>query len=459
MLRGRGPLRVCPPHVSGVFLCRLVRRAIAEGSHAVSGSIKARYLRTPLARRMVARGSSPHRRHGGRKTGRGVDCLFDEPERSLAQFGRHWRDEWWHEVLRLIAGMVGEKQAGELIAFLMSLNGRSHKLANLMLAAGCLSEVRNRRPIQQQDEALLKRFFEDAIGYDPPYYYEPIQEWNETGPTRAKAVALIASVWRSAAVQSRLSSLANVSQDWIVRRAAVQELARSWKDDPNTLPWLKERARSDKTDAVRIAAVQELARGWKDDADTLPFLQDRVRSDAEDAVRSAAVQELARGWRNDPNTLLWLKERARLRDESLVQRAAVQELARGWKDDPNTLPMLKDRARSDKLIMVRTAAVQELARRWKDDPDVLPLLKEHARSDEQSWVQICAIQELARGWKNDSETLPFLKDHAISDPDNAVRRLAVQELARGWKDDPDTVPFLKDRARSDDRWAGHNALV
>src|ERR1039457_7231636 len=134
MLRGRGPLRVCPPHVSGVFLCRLVRRAIAEGSLDISG--------------------------------------------------RYWRDEWWHEVLRLIAGMVGEKQAGELIAFLMSLDGRSHKLANLMLAAGCLSEVRNRRPIQQQDEALLKRFFEDAIGYDPPYYYEPIQEWNETGPDR-----------------------------------------------------------------------------------------------------------------------------------------------------------------------------------------------------------------------------------------------------------------------------------
>jgi hypothetical protein len=164
------------------------------------------------------------------------DRTLSPDQLRLDIFGRHWRDEWWHEVLRLIAGMVGEKQAGELIAFLMSLNGRSHKLANLMLAAGCLSEVRNRRPIQQQDEALLKRFFEDAIGYDPPYYYEPIQEWNETGPTRAKAVALIASVWRSAAVQSRLSSLANVSQDWIVRRAAVQELARSWKDDPNTLP-------------------------------------------------------------------------------------------------------------------------------------------------------------------------------------------------------------------------------
>ena len=58
-----------------------------------------------------------------------------------------------------------------------------------------------------------------------------------------------------------------------VRMAAVQELARGWKDDPETLPWLKDRARSDENYAVRMAAVQELARGWKDDPETLPMAQ------------------------------------------------------------------------------------------------------------------------------------------------------------------------------------------
>jgi hypothetical protein len=28
---------------------------------------------------------------------------------------------------------------------------------------------------------------------------------------------------------------------------------------------------------VRLAAVQELVRGWKDDADTLPWLKERAR--------------------------------------------------------------------------------------------------------------------------------------------------------------------------------------
>lgn len=98
-----------------------------------------------------------------------LNCTLSFDQLKLEVFGRHWRDENWHQVLRLIAGMVGEKEAGELISFLMSLDGRSHKLANLMLAAGCLSEVRNRRTIHQTDQALLKRFFEDAIRYDPPY--------------------------------------------------------------------------------------------------------------------------------------------------------------------------------------------------------------------------------------------------------------------------------------------------
>jgi hypothetical protein len=197
----------------------------------------------------------------------------------LDVFGHHWRDENWHEVLRLIAGMVGEKQSGELIAFLMSLDGRSHELANLMLAAGCLSEVRNRRAIERQDRALLERFFEEAIVYDPPYYYETYQEWDETGPTRVNAVALVASVWRSTGVRSRLTSLATLSRDWIVRRAALQELARGWKDDPDTLPILKDRARSDTDKSVRSAAVEELARGWKDDPEIIAILAEARTSD------------------------------------------------------------------------------------------------------------------------------------------------------------------------------------
>jgi hypothetical protein len=41
---------------------------------------------------------------------------------------------------------------------------------------------------------------------------------------------------------------------------------------------LKPCVRSDENGDVRRAAVQELARGWKDDPDTLALLRDRVHS-------------------------------------------------------------------------------------------------------------------------------------------------------------------------------------
>ena len=193
-------------------------------------------------------------------------------------FGLHWKDETWHEVLRLIAGMVGEKQAEELILFLMGQDGRRDKLANLMLAAGCLGEVRNRRAIHSTDEVLRRRFMEEVIRYDAPYFYEFYEEDSEVRPTRDKAVGLASLVWRSKDTRIWLRSAAEGDVDWIVRMAAVQELARGWKDDAETLPILKERARSDADNDVRMAAVQELARGWKDDAEVIAMLKSRQQT-------------------------------------------------------------------------------------------------------------------------------------------------------------------------------------
>jgi hypothetical protein len=53
----------------------------------------------------------------------------------------------------------------------------------------------------------------------------------------------------------------------------VQALSRSWKDDPETLPWLKALVRSDEDPDVRQSAVEELAVGWKDDSAVQTFLK------------------------------------------------------------------------------------------------------------------------------------------------------------------------------------------
>ena len=46
-------------------------------------------------------------------------------------------------------------------------------------------------------------------------------------------------------------------------------LARGWKDDPDTLPILKGRARLDESEEVRSKALRELMRGWKDDLEVV----------------------------------------------------------------------------------------------------------------------------------------------------------------------------------------------
>ncbi len=375
-------------------------------------------------------------------------------------FGKHWDDESWQEVLCLIAGLIAGKFTGKLIEFLIEQDGEAKKFSNLFLAAKCLNEVRERKEITAVESQLLERL-KELTKYDLNYYYKPHeQEARLVEKIRTQAVSAIAYTWKDdPETLPWLKQLAQFDDNFAVRRAAVEELAWGWKNDPETLPWLKQLAQFDNDLDVRYAAIQELARGWKDDPETLPWLKQQVQSDKNWLVRFAAIQKLAGGWKNDPETLPILKQLVQSDKNSTVRQAAVQELARVWKDDPETLPILKQLAQSDKNSTVRQAAVQELAQGWKDDPETLPILKQLAQSDKNSTVRQAAVQELARAWKDDPETLPILKQLAQSDDNSAGRRAAVHELAQGWKDDPETLPILQQLAQSNDNSAGRRAAV
>jgi len=416
-------------------------------------------------------------------------------------FGKHWQDESWHEVLRLIAGVINVSHVAKIIDYLMEIDGEEEKFSNLFLAAGCLAEVRERKnlDISDQDKKLFK-VINKLIGYGSHYFgitfnieYFIAHNKNIT-EIRTLAVTTIASTWsdhpdilpllkqraqtdndggvRRAAVEELarnfkddpdtllwLKQRAQTDNDGGVRRAAVEELARNFKDDPDTLLWLKQRAQTDDESQVRRAAVEELARNFKNDPDILPILKQRAQTDNDGRVRGAAVEELARNFKDDPDTLLWLRQRAQADNDRGVRRAAVEELARNFKDDPDILPLLKERAQTDDDGGVRRAAVEELARNFKDDPDILPLLKERAQADNDRGVRGAAVEELARNFKDDPDTLPILKERAQTDDDSDVRCAAVQKLARNFKDDPDTLPILKERAQTDNDRGVRRAVV
>ena len=187
-------------------------------------------------------------------------------------FAKHWKEEKWHEVLRLIAGMVHETKASELIELLMNQDSADERLANLGLAAGCLYEVRNRKAIQATDDELRRRLTAEAtsVATDENRY----AIFPNDGDARPIAVRWIAVTWRGDKARDWLKQAANTAPTAITQRAAIEELARGWKDDPETLVWLKSRVGSAEKEEGGGKAVEEIARGWKDHAATLPWLMD-----------------------------------------------------------------------------------------------------------------------------------------------------------------------------------------
>ncbi|WP_066613223.1 HEAT repeat domain-containing protein [Scytonema hofmannii] len=378
-------------------------------------------------------------------------------------FSKYWQDESWHEVLRLIAGMLSAKFIGEIIDELIEKNGEAQKFSNLFLAAQCFAEVKDSESISSTATRLLEQI-KKLTKYDLHYYYGQFdfEETSLVSKIRTQAVATVATTWKDhPETFFWLKTRATSDEDSDVRTAAVQQLATAFKDDPETLSWLKTRATSDEDSDVRTAAVQQLATAFKDDPETLSWLKTRATSDEDSDVRTAAVQQLATAFKDDPETLSWLKTRAISDEDSDVRTAAVQQLAKAFKDDPETLTILKTRATSDEHYSVRRAAVQQLARTkaFKDDPETLTILKTRATSDEHYSVRTAAVQQLATAFKDDPETLTILKTCATSDEDSDVRTAAVQQLARAFKDDPETLTILKTRATSDEDYSVRRAAV
>jgi predicted NACHT family NTPase len=386
---------------------------------------------------------------------------LDELKREV--FGKHWQDESWHEVLRLIVGMIDTSFAGEIIDYLMAFDGEEEKFINLLLAAECILEVRSRRVIQRTDIRLynkLRELYENLKNQmdliDSNRILSKREEYDFLDKICTKVVSAVASTWNDDSdTLLWLKTCIQSNKGIYTRATAVRELARGWKNEPGTLHWLKTYAQEPNISwwLVQQTVVQEIARGWKDDPETLHWLKTWVQADGNKYDRftqSAAVQELVRGWKDDPETLSMLKTFIQSDERSDVARlTALEELVRGWKNDLESLSMLKAHAQSDKDGLVRDGALEELAEGWKDDPDVLPILKSRIQSDDEWRVRSTALEKLARHWKNDPETLPILKTRTLSDDHWQVRYAAVRELARGWKDEPWMFEFLCNCALND----------
>jgi hypothetical protein len=314
---------------------------------------------------------------------RGLEGGLTLEELKTEVFGKHWQDMSWHEVLRLIAGMIEPKFAGQIIDYLIELRDTDEWYVDafyrhLFFAVKCLSEVRNRFEIRATADRLL----------------------------------------------NRLKGLTD-DDDFMVKEDAVEAIATTWKDAPDTLILLKAVAQSDDpVGYVQARAARALAENWKDDPDTMPLLMTLAQSD----------------------------------EHGNLGQVAMQCLTQGWKDDPKLLPLLKTLAQSAKHCHVRETAMRGWTQRCQSDPDILPFLKKVAHSNDHWHVRAAAVEELARGWKYELDMFEFLRDRASNDPypledeENKrpnPRQTALEAIIEQYRDRPQTLPLLQGRAKND----------
>ena len=218
-------------------------------------------------------------------------------EELIALFVGHVENETWREVLALLAGMLATRVVGRIVERLLTIREQAQERPAVFLAANCLAEVRRKSDLVEVVSSTEARLLE-LTAWDHPHYYGSLgSEVEEVRDTRMRAVhALVGISIARSERNAWLKDRARNDDHWAVRQACVQELARGWKSDSDTLSLLKDRARNDDHRAVRQACVQELARGWKSDPDTLPLLKDRARNDSNVSVRDVCVRILKMRW-------------------------------------------------------------------------------------------------------------------------------------------------------------------
>jgi hypothetical protein len=149
-----------------------------------------------------------------------------------------------------------------------------------------VGEVRKRNESGSITGEVLDRV-KTLVRFDLNFFCQP---WDEEGARgfviRPRAVSMVALIWRDAsATRTWLKHRATSDSDWSVRRSAIQELARGWKEDPDTLPMLKELANLN-----RVCFFRELT-PWlyhcaSDTVETSPAQrQDCVSASGQESVR------------------------------------------------------------------------------------------------------------------------------------------------------------------------------
>jgi CheY-like chemotaxis protein len=411
-------------------------------------------------------------------------------------FGKHWQDESWHEVLRLITGMIDTSFAGEIIGYLMAQNGEAQNFINLFLAGNCFSEVRNRSLLGATATQLLNQL-KDLTKYDFNYDYKLYEVGGRASivrDIRTKAVAAVSTILPEAPeTLSWLKLLALSHRDWYVRQAAVQELIVGWHNHPETLPWLKKCNFQEKKYSAIDQGMELLIREIASEFNPrILVVEDEpaIRENLGELLSIVLGSQIEIALATDGLEALEALEH---KPYDVILMGMMMPRLNGWETTHRIIQKWSSQISSKEhqkenrpWIIAVTAQAHErcadvgiddylqkpflipalfgalfdaITKNFRDDPEALALLKSRVQSDENWEVRRAAVRAITRYFPDEPETLPLLKSCVQVDENAEVLRAAVRAITLYFSHDSEVLPILKTRVTSDHYWVVRYVVV
>ncbi len=157
----------------------------------------------------------------------------------------------------------------------------------------------NKKIIRKVAVQELARFFKEDSELLP--IFKNIARSDKYSYVRKTAVQELARNWKDDPdTIPILTELVNSDEDWDVRATALQELAHGWKDESWIFEFLYNRVlndpferKEDSEDNPRQLALEIIIKQYRDHPQTLPLLQDRAKNDSDEKVREFVQKKLA----------------------------------------------------------------------------------------------------------------------------------------------------------------------
>jgi len=375
-------------------------------------------------------------------------------------FKEHWGDKTWHEVLRLICGMIDEQFVEILICYLM----------------------REPPPDKSEINATINRYSEIFIDINLYYKADISGIINYDRPFSDIIKAMFDSIWKYIHIDLAIKCMGELKNIEIIRDTSLELLEKTWElvvrrsfywgiPDEDIIASIKSvgkrwAGREILKDWIRLYAtdlkgkdeflrmyygrrsnyiglfIGSVGAGDMEVKKSVDFL---LKND--DIIsKNVALTALAFGWYDEPDTLKLLQDYALNDANKFIRETAISLIGQGWKGDMNNLKILQNCALTDNAYYVRNLAIQVIAVGWSTNHNVLLFMCDLAKSASDFNVRQTVVQQIGNTWKNDNTALEVLKDRAVNDTYSGVREIANSLLGEYWKDDITVLSLLRERA-------------